>query len=96
VKQTHRPGIRHPALSRRQIIGQAEALVRRHFDIVGHSAARLGIRFESIYENVIYPDYEIDLEFGEEHWVRAGDGQQGIGEVSSLRELGIHRPDSDA
>ncbi len=73
MKQAHRPGIRPPTFSRRQIIGKADALIRRHFDLVGLNAARLGMRFESIYENVIYPEYEIDLELGE----NLGDDESG-------------------
>lgn len=79
MTQARPPGIRHPALSRGQIIRTAEVLIRRHYDIVGHRAARLGLRFESIYDNVIYPDYEVELEFGEDLGYESGSGNKVLG-----------------
>lgn len=53
--------IRAPAISRRRIIETAEDISRRYFHAVGLDRIDLGISFDSVYEHLIYPEYEIDL-----------------------------------
>lgn len=58
MKQTF---IRPPTITRRKIIEAAEGISRRYFHVVGLDRIELGISFDSVYEHLIYPEYEIDL-----------------------------------
>ncbi len=51
-----------PPLSRSQIIEMAESLSIEYATTVDHDLALLSIGFDAIYDNVIYPQYEIALD----------------------------------
>ncbi len=52
-----------PKLSRTAIIRQAEDLIDSYVPFVGRKRIiRDGLRFEDVYEKVIYPEYEIDYD----------------------------------
>ena len=55
-------GIRAPKLSKVDVIAAADRLTRQYRETLGDEIALLGMRFDLIYERVIYPDYEIVLE----------------------------------
>lgn len=64
-------GIVPPRISRKQIINLAEGLVRSYFTTVGRKFQRLGVSFDAIYEEFIYPQYEIELI--EDEYLGSGD-----------------------
>jgi hypothetical protein len=52
-----------PPLSSGQVIEHADKLIKEYCSIVGRSAlVHYGLRFEDVYEQVIYPKYEIELD----------------------------------
>lgn len=67
-----------PSLSRRQIVNQAERLIRSYFEQVGPDLARLGISFDAVYEEYIYPEFGIELDEDQELPVHAT-GEQCLG-----------------
>lgn len=53
--------INPPPFSRQQIIRHATDLIRGYAHCVGKDFAMLGINFDIIFEEYIYPEYEIEL-----------------------------------
>lgn len=50
-----------PPYSRQEIIRRATELVRGYAEYVGNDFALLGVNFDVIFEEYIYPEYEIEL-----------------------------------
>lgn len=71
-------GIRPLRMSNKRIIAEAESLFRSFVEVVGFDIAALGINFNLIYDEVIYPKYEILL-VEDEDLGHSDDGEKILG-----------------
>ena len=58
------PRLKPEVLTNREIQNRAEQLTLDYAEQVGLDEARLGISFQAVYEELIYPDYGVELQEG--------------------------------